>query len=74
MTRNTNDRIRSIVRKIAAKNNLTVRELGARAGMNRNTVSNFLNAHSGFSLDNADKLLRSLGLEIGIRRIQTREE
>ena len=70
---NTNDRIRGIVRKIADKNALTVREMATRAAMNPNTLSNFLNENSGFSLDNADKLLHSLGLEIGIRRIQAGE-
>lgn len=70
---NTNDRIRGIVRKIADKNALTVRDMATRAEMNPNTLSNFLNENSGFSLDNADKLLHSLGLEIGIRRIQAGE-
>ena len=69
----TNDKIRGIVRKIADKNDLPVRELADRAAMNQNTISNFLNGHTGLSLDKADQLLRSLGLEIGIRRIQAKE-
>lgn len=69
----TNDKIRNAVRIIAGNNGLTVRELSYRSGINQSTISNFLNEHSGLSIDKADKLLRSLGLEIGVRRIRARE-
>lgn len=70
----TNEKIRSIVRKIAKINDLTIRDLASRAEINMNTLNGFLNEKNGLSLDKAEKLLRSMGLEIVIRRIRYREE
>ena len=66
----TNERIRKITRQIQTKKGISLKKMSEKSGVNYSTLKGFVTGRRGFSLDVADALLNSLGLELGIRKKQ----
>lgn len=65
---NITNQVLNVIRSYAYNNNISMSEIGRRAGISKSWLSKLKNTDSNLSLETAEKLLNTLGYKIEIKK------